>query len=429
MSATSIENSLIRYSHEGRLVLQFHPRPEYLGTLSMGMLVLEADGIIHAVNRKGEMFLAGCPSPLDASFDRIFEQKFVDLQRRLVEGETLRIRDRMGSAVSIRCVANRASFAMARRISPAKPAESPEADRNLFRDMVFDDPALWRRLAALVKAAKRGASIRITGETGTGKEIVARLCHAAAGRRGPFVVLDAEMADKADFARLCFGSAEGSGLLQQAAGGTLFLDEVTKISPAAQAALARVLDTGEFRHPHTGMPVKTDLRIVSAVTLPSNNAEAPVSVDGLLPALRYRLDGFRIHLPALRERSDLPALALRFAGSVRGHSTIAPAAMARLRLHDWPGNLHELRAVVTQAVSHSRQGAISVGDLDGLLPDPLDQAAQAEAGSCPVCASVPWKAQHCQAIRTAVAQHGGNVSKAARDLGMSRTTVYKHLAG
>jgi len=91
MSAGNIENCLIRSAHDRRIVLQFHPRPEYLGTLSVGMLVLDADFAIHAVNRKGEMFLAGMRQLIGTSFDSVFEQRFEEVALRLTQGETLRV--------------------------------------------------------------------------------------------------------------------------------------------------------------------------------------------------------------------------------------------------------------------------------------------------------------------------------------------------
>lgn len=423
MAATSIENSLIRSCHDQRIVLQFHPRQEYLGTLSSGMLVLDEDLTVHGINRKGEMFLTGLRGIHGETFDRIFETPFASIQRRLAEGETLRIRDRMGSAVSLRCVANRASFALARRLVPAEHvASAPQSDtgpdRNLFRDVVIEDPDLWRRLRALPAAAKRGLSVFVTGETGTGKEIIARLAHAATGRAGPFVVLDGRMVQDDSFSALCFGADGQQGLLERASGGTLFLDEASHLPAAAQAALARVLDLGEFRHPQSGDLLRLDLRVVTALTTGDAAAE-------LLPALRYRLEGFRLELPPLRARGDLEALALRFLRTVRPDARLTPDALARLRRHNWPGNLHELRSVMAQAALMRSQGACEAADFDGLLP--RTERIVPSADACPRCAGVPWKARRCQTIRSMVAQQGGNVSRAARQLGMSRTTVYNHL--
>ena len=420
MAASSIENSLIRSRHDGRIVLQFHPRPEYLGTLSMGMLVLDEDLTVHAVNRKGEIFLTGFPQLLGESFDRIFEQSFTSVQRRLAEGETLRLRDRIGSAVSMRCVANRASFALARRLVPATTEKAPVPARNLFRDVVIDDPALWHRLQAMPDAARRGTPIAITGETGTGKALIARLAHAATKRAGPLVTLDGRMLAEGDFARVCLGTGAAQGVLQQAAGGTLFLDEVTDLPMAAQAALASVLDIGEYRQPETGDMIRTDLRVVCATS-------AATALTTLLPALRYRLEGFRLDLPALRARGDFAALALRIAHSIRSEARLSEAVLARLAAYDWPGNLHELRAIITQAMLMRPEGELQVQDIDSLLPHLPVSPPEQLRDCCAQCEGVPWKERQCRSIRETVARQNGNVSQAARMLGMSRTTIYKHL--
>ncbi|MCR8548835.1 sigma 54-interacting transcriptional regulator [Salipiger sp. P9] len=271
MSASNIENCLLHAAHDTRVVLQFHPRGEYLGTLSVGMLVLEEDFRIHAVNRRGEMFLTGFPELIGENFDRIFEQRFEDVAHRLAQGETLRLRDRMGSAVSVRAVANRASFALAGRLRSWAPDPEPTRaapaapSRNPFKDVVIEDAELRRRLAALPRAARRLTPISIHGETGTGKEVVARLAHAASEREGPFVVLDGRMLREADFSAAFFGAGEEApGLLERASGGSLFLDEVTALPLPAQATLARVLDSGEYRHPASGALLRCDVFVVAA---------------------------------------------------------------------------------------------------------------------------------------------------------------------
>lgn len=430
MSASNIENSLLRSAHDRRVVLQFHPRAEYLGTLSVGMLVLEEDFRIHAVNHRGEMFLTGFPQLLGESFDRIFEQRFEDVAHRLAQGETLRLRDRMGSAVSARAVANRASFALAGRLRPVAQLDTPARavapvpPRTPLKDFVIDDPVLRTRLRALPEAARRQTAICIAGESGTGKEVVARLAHAASKRNGPFVVLDGRMLGESDFAPALFGVANGEpGLLERASGGSLFLDEITALPIAAQSALARVLDCGEYSHPVTGALHQTDVFVLSAT---SEDLDASTRSGKLLPALRYRVDGLRISLPPLRERTDLAALALRFARSVRPGIEMARGVAERLAAHDWPGNLNELRALVTQAVLRRDEGDFQVSDLDGLLSAMI--VSEADYGVCDQCTGVPWKEHQCGKIRRTLDRHKGNVAATARALGMSRTTVYKHAA-
>lgn len=418
MSASNIENSLIRSGHDCQIVVVFHPRPEYLGTLSVGMLVLDDEFRIHAVNRKGSHFLTGFGPLIGASFAQVFETDFATLARRLMIGETLRVRDRMGSAVSMRCVANRATFAMAGRSRTAVvevEAQSP----NLFRDIVIDDPGLRRALASLPAAAQRGAAITIIGETGTGKEVTARLAHAAAARKGDFVAIDPRSLS-CDVETALFGHSDAEpGLIARAERGTLYLDEVTALPPVVQAALIRVLDLGEFRRVGESQVRKTDALIVASSGRPLAEAVA----KGVLRAdLRFRLEGYLLILPPLRQRADLAKLVLRLLGASDRAMRITPDALDRLGAHDWPGNIHELRAVLARAAIRCSGGAIDFEDLDG-LPDPRVMLVPV----CPACAGSAWKEQQCRSIRSLVSSPGGSVSKAARKLGVSRTTIYKHL--
>lgn len=428
MSASNIENCLIRSAHDRRIVLQFHPRPEYLGTLSVGMLVLEEDFSVHAVNRKGEMFLTGLRQLIGTSFDAIFEQRFEEIALRLMQGETLRVRDRMGSAVSMRCIANRASFALAVRLFPSPDRKSAGAQgqggpevRNFFRDIVVEDETLIHRLKPLPEAATLGKPVFITGETGTGKEIVARLAHAASGRDGPFIAVDARMTGP-DVETAFFGRADGSpGLFEQAAQGTLCIDEVSWLPHSAQAALAQVLDQGAFRHPVSGQLRRCAPFLVTTSTLGLSEA---VNAGRLLPGLRYRIDGFSVQLPPLRLRSDLAALARRFARRQDVAIEIAAEALELLSRHDWPGNLHELHSVISRAALSSDGSTLTAQQILPFLPDM--GAPEACGAVCPQCAGVPWKESQCRSIRDTVRQTGG-IAKAARTLGISRTTVYKHL--
>ncbi len=425
MSANNIENCLIRSAHERRIVLHFHPRAEYLGTLSVGILVLDDDFTIHASNRKGEVFLAGMGELNGTRFDAIFHQRFEDIALRLVQGETLRIRDRMGSAVSIRCSANRASFALAVRLVPRAGSQAvrsapPSARALPFRDVVIEDKKLLQRLRPLPQAAASGKPVFILGETGTGKEVVARLAHKASERTGPFTIMDARLIG-AEGEAVLLGKAGNPGLLEQAAQGTLCVDEVSWLPHPAQAALVQVLDQGAFRHPADGLLRHSTPLVVTTSTIGLSEA---VQSGRLLEALRYRIAAFAVHLPPLRERSDLASLARCFARSLEAPAEISPDGIDLLCRHDWPGNLHELKSVIMQAVLTSGSLTLTSTDIADHLPD-LGQIDSAEK-ACQHCAGVPWKESQCRTIRDAVRQTGC-VAKAARMLGISRTTVYKHI--
>lgn len=434
MSATNIENSLIRAGHDRKLVLQFHPRAEYLGTLSVGMLVLDEDFTVHAVNHRGEIFLAGLPRILGAPFGAIFDQPFESLALRLVQGETLRLRDRLGSVLSVRCVANRASFAMAARIattapglrragSRMPPAEPGDAHAARARAAVIEDRRLIAELRRLVATVQRGVPALMRGEAGTGKEVLARLAHAAADRRGRLVAVDTRIFAAGDADLAFFGHPQAApGLFDEAAGGTLFVEEVTRLSLPVQAALVRILDLGEYRRPSDGALRTCTLSLVAST---QEDLDAAHCDGRLLAGLRYRLESAVITLPPLRERDDLEALARHFAREVRPDCALAPEATALLQRHDWPGNLRELRAVLVRAAARAQAATITAADVAPFLPPRRHGGVTPEA--CPHCAGIPWKEDRCRAIRAAVARCG-SVTGAARDLGMSRTTVHRNMS-
>jgi DNA-binding NtrC family response regulator len=328
----------------------------------------------------------------------------------------------------MRCVANRASFALAVRLfsaanpQQARPSAPPTPEiKNLFRDVVIEDEELIRRLRPLPKVATAGKSIFIQGETGTGKEIIARLAHSASGRSGLFVHVDARTLG-ADAEAALLGRPNGApGLLEQAAHGTLCIDEVSALGRPAQATLLQVLDHGSFRHPAYGREIHCPVLFLSTSTA---NLSEEVEAGRLLPALRYRIEGYSILLPPLRDRSDLDALARRFVRTQSEGFEIDPPALDLLARHDWPGNLHELRSVTAQAVIRAAGPRLRAEDFAPLLP--TDVAPQNAVEACPQCAGVPWKESQCRAIRDAVRQTGG-IAQTARALGISRTTIYKHL--
>ncbi len=422
MSASNIENSLIRATHDRMIVLQFHPRPEYLGTLSVGMLVLDEEFRIHAVNRRGEMFLTGFKNLLSERFDRLFDRQFEDIAQRLLQGETLRLRDRMGSGVSMRCVANRASFALAGRQSPvvsmpAKPVAVADREADPFRDIVMDDPALRRALSSLPDAARKGQPICLIGQSGTGKETYARIAHAIARKGKPFVAVDAATLNATQAVTTLLGQTESTGLLAEAVGGSLYLGDMTALAGPLQLVIARLLEQGEYRHPMTGALVRPDVLFLLGATT------APAAAD-LVPQLRYAAMGTVITLPLLNDRSDLPALALRFARAARADATLGRGVADLLAAHDWPGNLRELRAAMAQAAGRRQSGPVQMADFAGLL---VNRSTPAIQHACASCKGVQWKADQCLAVRAAVRRHDGNVTRAAQELGMSRTTVYKHL--
>ena len=242
------------------------------------------------------------------------------------------------------------------------------------------------------RVAPTRSTVLVTGETGTGKELIAGLIHAASRRsQGPLVKVNCAALPEALLESELFGHERGAftgadrrrvGRFEEASGGTLFLDEIGDLSAPTQVKLLRVLQDQEFRRLGGSQTLRTDARIVAATRA---TLEQEVRAGRFREDLYFRLDVIRIHLPPLRERlDDLVPLALHFLAELRaGCDSAGPrfsrAALDRLLGHDWPGNVRELRNAVERALFLSRGPRIRAEDL--LLNDlPADLSRRGEAG-------------------------------------------------
>jgi DNA-binding NtrC family response regulator len=298
--------------------------------------------------------------------------------------------------------------------------------------LVGRSPALLEVYKQVARAATTQVPVLITGETGTGKEMVARALHRRSPRAsGPFIPVDCGSIAESLIESELFGHARGSftgatgarrGLFEEASGGTLFLDEIGDVGPKVQAQLLRVLQEGEIRRVGESAPVKVDVRVLAAT-----NKDLKVRVaEGLFREdLLYRLDVVHLHLPPLRERrEDMPALVEHFAalharGGVR--PVVTPEGMARLTAYDWPGNVRQLENVVARALALNVTGVLGPQD----FPEPIGDASKKATG---LAEDLPSLAELSRRYAAHVLQHvGGNKSEAARLLGVDRKTLYKLL--
>ncbi|HEU5259937.1 MAG TPA: sigma 54-interacting transcriptional regulator, partial [Gemmatimonadales bacterium] len=281
-----------------------------------------------------------------------------------------------------------------------------------------------------------------TGESGTGKELVARSLHALSSRRaGPFVPVDCAALPEPLLESELFGHERGAftgavvrknGLLAEADGGTVFLDEVTELSTGLQSKLLRVLEERKLRRVGGTALLDVNIRLIAATNAP---LEAAVADGAFRPDLYYRLNVVQLVVPPLRcRRDDIPLLAHTFLAQYarslgREPPRTSPEACDALERHSWPGNVRELRNLCQRIVVFDEDGLVTMAD----LPEPLrGWSAPAAAGQA---ALPPYEEARTAAmtqfqtsyLRRLLAQHDGNVSRAARAAGLSRRTLHRWL--
>ena len=294
--------------------------------------------------------------------------------------------------------------------------------------IVATSRAMQHVMSLVERVAPSSASILITGEHGSGKEVVARVIHAASARRDKaFVAVNAGGLSDGVLESELFGHVKGAftdartdrtGCFELADGGTLFLDEIANMPHAQQARLLRVLQTGEFHPVGSSRARKVDVRVLAA----TNADIAREAASGRLREdLVYRLNTVEIRLPALRDRrDDIPDLARTFLARAHGATAraLSSAAMEALLAHPWPGNVRELEHVIERA------SLLATGDeitADDLMLRPRGDAA-------PRLEEMTLEQVERYLIERALAGHAGNVSEAARVLGLSRSALYRRLA-
>jgi two-component system, NtrC family, response regulator AtoC len=352
---------------------------------------------------------------------------------------------------------------------PALPeglgSDVASALRRIPSHVVIADPAMRRLYGVAATAATSLINVLILGETGAGKDLLAETIHACSGRLGgPLVSLNcAEFAESLLETEL-FGHEKGAftgalhakpGLLESASGGTVFLDEVGDMSAGVQARLLRVLETREVRRVGAVRGRTIDVRIISAT---NRDLAADIQRGKFRKDLYFRLNGLTLYVPPLRERkADIAPLAAHFVVAAsrklqpgREPPGLTAAAVARLEQHRWPGNVRELRTVIERALVLSRKSDIAPehlifdpltgGDVDAGVERADEQRAEQRAA--PVARTPPPPPDEPRTsggikdemadleqkrILDALEKFGGNQTRAARHLKLSRRTLVKRL--
>ena len=309
-----------------------------------------------------------------------------------------------------------------------------------FEGMLGGSLPMREVFQAILEAASEDISVLITGETGTGKDMVASAIHKRSGRKnGPYIAVNTGAMPSELIASELFGHEKGAytdaigstrGRFEEAHGGTIFLDEISTINEKAQVSLLRVLENRTFRRVGGEKEICADVRVIAAT---NENLEEAVKQKRFREDLFYRLDVFHIHVPALRERPGGVTLLTNHlvphfnAIHKRKVRSVATETWHCLRGYSWPGNVRELRNVIQRAVLMARGEELT----PDLLPLRIRAASNAETTTAPphllVHAGMTLEAVEREFILMTLGSTTGNKKEAAQQLGISRRALYDKL--
>ncbi|RUW39847.1 MAG: GAF domain-containing protein [Mesorhizobium sp.] len=434
-SARRIELANLMAQMHSEWVLRFSRSPEFLDVDPEAAVALDASGRILGTTRGGALLLAQAggadwrlSSPIGQPISRYLDMDIDDLpnltrgrptEERLVFG-------RNGSAL----------FAHAIEPQPSSGRRTPvEALPKPIAELSGGDPAMAAMQARAAKLARTTIPILIHGETGSGKEYLARALHDSSGRSGPFVAINCAAIPEHLIESELFGHAAGAftgatakgrkGLIESADGGTLFLDEIGDMPYTLQSRLLRVIAERELIPVGGTAPRPVDIKIISAS---HHDLRRLVAEGRFREDLFYRLNAASLTLPALRERTDFEWLLERLIGErarLAGRAAkLSPAARLALIRHGWPGNIRELVNAVDLAVALCDDETIQPSD----LPDFATARTAPPAPSASLVAlRAPSPEEERAALLAVLAATGWNISEAARRLGVDRTTVHRRM--
>jgi two-component system response regulator HydG len=317
---------------------------------------------------------------------------------------------------------------LARQVDLLQRQNQPAASLDA---LVGESRAMTKVKDLISRAAAASGTVLVTGETGTGKELAARAIHAGSARaQRAFVAVNCAALTESLLEAELFGHAKGAftgaagaraGLIEHAEGGTLFLDEIGTLSKALQAKLLRALESGEVRRIGENDSRHVDVRFVAATNIDLKHATA---AGDFRSDLYYRIHVHHVHMPPLRERTgDIPLLVSHFlTRNARGAGAhvCSPAAMDVLTRYSYPGNVRQLEHIIQRAVATARSSELTPDDLpEELLAEPMP----ASPGDGTVAAARE-KAEREMIVAT-LARHRGEIGAAARELQVSRTTMWR----
>lgn len=444
MSALMIENRLFNAGFATDITIRFHTRPEFIGTLWEGIAVFSPDGKLLAINRTGA-FQLGLDEQKAAGteFESLFEfglSKFLDVVRRSLTSKSMLV---LKNGLRLHAKADPGMHTLATAISMPSSGqdryqsatEQLHAAETPLDKLDTGDSMLRKTLARARKVLGHDIPVLIEGETGTGKELLAKAIHESGQRKqGAFVAINCASIPEGLIESELFGHEEGAftgarrrgavGRIQQAHGGTLFLDEVGEMPLALQARLLRVIQEREIVPLGSNKRIEVDISIIAAT---NQRLRERVQQGEFREDLYYRLNGLRLALPPLRDRSDLQALIQRILEESLGRKdvVIQPEVLNLLQRHPWRGNVRQLFNVLRSALVFMEDHELSIQHLPEDFFEELDDGSPVPQTATAELAEASLSETEAALIRQALAAHQGNMTAAARQLGISRATIYR----
>jgi transcriptional regulator of acetoin/glycerol metabolism len=455
LSAQMIENQMFAPQFPEDIIICFHLRPEFIGTLYEGIAVFSPEGHFVAANRCALLqFGLDRTRMFGQTFSSIFGFSLAKMleQTRYVPQPVLKLPLRSGAEVYGRVwpgtIISPVTFLplSSKSKKVVKPTQqNPQKAGVSLAELEFGDPAMRTVITKALKVAEHDISIMIEGESGTGKELLARGLHRAGSRRnGPFVALNCAAIPEGLFEAELFGYQEGAftgakrtgniGKIREADNGTLFLDEIAEMPLNLQARLLRTLQERTIVPLGSSGSYQVNIAVICATNRRVRDA---VAAGTFREDLYYRLNGLLLTLPSLRVRDDRVLLAAKILEDLAGTDRtvrLSPEVIGIFKRHPWPGNIRQLHNVLKTALALlGDDHEISV---DELSEDFLEQAGyriqggkmclneSAEKSSSELLADV-----EARLISSTLQQTGGNISAAARMMGIGRNTLYRKLEG
>ena len=437
MAARMIENRLVIAACRQHIRLHLHVHPEGIGSVAEGIIALSEDGWIVGANRSGLAMFHLAPPDLGATpLARAIDVSLDELLSRHKRHPDKPVQVRLHNGTVL--FAQVHIDPSAQSIAPTVKLTAPKPDDALARLDTGD--VRWHNATEKVRRiAGKPIPLLIHGESGVGKELFARAVHESSPRRdGPFVAINCAALPENLIEAELFGYVAGAftgarkegcaGYLREANGGTLFLDEIGDMPIAMQTRLLRVLQERQVTPLGGGRPVNVDFSLICATHC--NLREA--ADKGIFRSdLYYRINGLTITLPALRERNDFQSLTERLLIDINPGRNIylAPELLVQLCQHPWPGNLRQYASVLrtASAMLDINEECIDWSHLSDDLLEELSTRAPRQKMSTTDPMPQNLKELSLAAIRETLESCRGNVSAAARQLGISRQTLYRKL--